>query len=145
MRTIHYYDFFLIDKSFIWLGKQFHLRLHIPSVQFCLANSSPWQYLPPLFGLGLLQSLRRNCTQSGLHEDHDDQEDHFPSTAGQILLQVFFSIGWPSHPGPSLMGAGLLQIRVRFRTPGPHFTLHSDHSVHVLHWPGTVKSKFDLF
>ena len=128
------------STDFLHCAGKPNLRLHMPPVQFCLANSLPWQYRPPLDGFGLLQSRLRNCKQSGLHEDHEDQEDHFPSTAGHIWLQVFFSTGCPSQPGPLLTGAGLLQIRVRFRIPRPHVALHSDQDDHVLHCPGTERT-----
>ena len=55
----------------------------MPPVQFLLAISLPWQYRPPFEGLGLLQSLRLNCRQSGLQEDHEDHELQVPSTASQ--------------------------------------------------------------
>ena len=61
----------------------YNLRLHMPPVQFLLAISLPWQYRPPLDGLGLLQSLRLNCRQSGLQEDQEDHELQVPSTASQ--------------------------------------------------------------
>ncbi len=107
-------------------------------VQFWLAMSLPKQYRPPCLGAGLLHSLLRNWRQSGLHEDQEDQDDHWPSTEGHMLLHVFFCTWGPSHPGPSLTGAGLLQARVRFLTPWPHFALQSDHSPQSLHCPGTA-------
>ena len=119
----------------------YNLRLHMPPVQFLLAISLPWQYRPPFEGLGLLQSLRLNCRQSGLQEDHEDQELQVPSTASQNWEQDFFSMGGPSQPGPLLMGAGLLQVRVRFWTPRPHLALHWDHWDQVLQLPGTAKWK----
>ena len=48
-------------------------------------------------------------------------------------------MGGPSQPGPLLMGAGLLQVRVRFWTPRPHLALHWDHWDQVLQLPGTAK------
>ena len=119
----------------------YNLRLHMPPVQFLLAISLPWQYRPPFEGLGLLQSLRLNCRQSGLQEDHEDHELQVPSTASQNWEQDFFSMGGPSQPGPLLMGAGLLQVRVRFWTPRPHLALHWDHWDQVLQLPGTAKWK----
>ena len=117
----------------------YNLRLHMPPVQFLLAISLPWQYRPPLDGLGLLQSLRLNCRQSGLQEDQEDHELQVPSTASQNWEQDFFSMGGPSQPGPLLIGAGLLQVRVRFWTPRPHLALHWDHWDQVLQLPGTAK------
>ena len=61
----------------------YNLRLHMPPVQFLVAISLPWQYRPPFEGLGLLQSLRLNCRQSGLQEDQEDHELQVPSTASQ--------------------------------------------------------------
>ena len=127
----------------LWLGDYISrdLRLQVPPVQFWLSMSLPMQYRPPCFGAGLLHSRRRNWRQSALHEDHEAHEDHFPSTEGQIWLQDFFWTWGPSQPGPPLTGAGWSQVRVRFRTPRPHFVLHSDHSPHVLHLPGTKIKK----
>ena len=50
-------------------------------------------------------------------------------------------MGGPSQPGPLLIGAGLLQVRVRFWTPRPHLALHWDHWDQVLQLPGTAKLK----
>ena len=43
------------------------------------------------------------------------------------------------------MGAGLLQIRVRFRIPRPHVALHSDQFDQLLHCPGTEINQADFY
>ena len=43
------------------------------------------------------------------------------------------------------MGAGLLQIRLRFRTPRPHVALHSDQFDQLLHCPGTEINQADFY
>jgi len=112
-------------------------RMHNPSVQFLLVTSFPWQYLPPLLGVGLEQLLLLTLRQSVEHEDQADQEVQPPSTAGQTREQDFFSMAGPSHPGPPLMGAGESHFLFLLFSPRPQTVLQPVHSDHSPHAPGT--------
>ena len=118
--------------------------LHMPPVQFLLAMSLPWQYLPPLLGVGLEQVLRRKWMQSVEHVDHEDQPVHAPSTAGHTLEQLFFWTAGPSHPGPPLTGAGESQDLRLTLTPRPQSTLQPDHSPQDPQLPGTEREELAL-
>lgn len=50
----------------------------------------------------------------------------------------------PSQNAPPFRGAGLVQVRERFWTPLPQFTLHGDHSVHKDQPPLTAVRERDL-
>lgn len=60
---------------------------------------------------------------------------------GQRALQLIFCTDMPSQNAPPFRGAGLVQVRERFWTPLPQFTLHGDHSVHKDQPPFTAVRK----
>ena len=116
---------------------------HVPPVQFLLVMSFPWQYLPPLAGVGSEQVLLLKVRQS---VEQEDQELHLlqsPLTAGQTLVQDFFWMAGPSQPGPPLMltGGGESQVLCLTWTPRPHSTLHGDQAAQSPQLPGSATER----
>ena len=114
--------------------------LQVPPVQLLLAMSLPWQYLPPLAGVGLEQVLLLVVRQSVEQEDQADHWLQSPLTAGQTLVQDFFWMAGPSQPGPPLMltGGGESQVLCLTWTPRPHSTLHWDQAAQSPQLPGSA-------
>ena len=74
--------------------------------------SFPWQYRPPLAGVGSEQVRRLKVRQSVEQEDQELHLVQSPLTAGQILVQDFFCMAGPSQPGPPLMLTGFGESQV---------------------------------